>query len=85
MSVQTQTPTRSRTTSGKLAPRISNELRALAKTMATDAMAEGLSAPDVQTLLLEAYLGLALQHSRRDNGRVNSSRVELQCLHVWSG
>ena len=77
MSVQTRTPTRSRATPGKTAPRISNELRALAKTVATDAMAEGLSAPDVQTLLLEAYLGLALQHSRRDNGRVNSSRVEL--------
>ena len=77
MSVQTQPPTRSRTTSGKLAPRISNELRALAKTLAIDAMAEGLSAPDAQTLLLEAYFGLALQRSRHGNGRVNRSRVEL--------
>ena len=77
MSVQTRTPTHSRATPGKTAPRISNELRALSKTMATAAMAEGLSAPDVQTLLLEAYLGLALQHSRRGNGRINCSRAEL--------
>jgi hypothetical protein len=38
---------------------------------------DGITAPDVQTLVLEAYLERALPLSRLLNGRINSSRVEL--------
>ena len=38
---------------------------------------DGLTAPDLQRAVLEAYLALALERCRRGNGRVNASRVEL--------
>jgi hypothetical protein len=43
----------------------------------TRALVDGITAPDVRTLVLEAYLERAIPLSRLLNGRVNSSRVEL--------
>jgi hypothetical protein len=58
-------------------PHLSARLRALARQLVARALVEGITAPDAQTLVLEAYLERALPLSRLSNGRVNSSRVEV--------
>jgi len=57
-------------------PRLSKPLRTLAHKLVAQALVEGITAPDAQTLVLEEYLELAIPLSRLRNGRVNSSRVE---------
>ena len=77
MSVRVRTPARAHETPKSVAPKTSNALRALSQRLVRKGFAEGLTAPDLQILVLESYLGLALTRARLGNGRLNRSRVEL--------
>jgi hypothetical protein len=59
------------------APKIQKALRQLAKTLVQRGFEDGLTAPDLQLVVLETYLALALERARFPNGRVNASRIEL--------